>query len=437
MAPSSTSKKRPASQLDSGDSSAPKKIAKVFPIFSKTPVEAAPGINWLKRRGPTGSCWHGVNNSPSSSTKVAAFDLDGTVIADLGFNKKLQWHWWNPCVPAKLAATAEEGYAIVLISNQAGLKSPERVKEFKDKMALISSAIPDLPFLFFAATAKDNYRKPMTGMWEELEKIYAEDGIQIDKPASFFVGDAAGRHYPNSTRKTDFSSTDRKFAMNVGLPFRTPEEYFLGQAPDPNFRLPGFNVSSLPTLPLYTPSSSPLLPNPPALELVLFVGYPCLGKTTFFRQHFEPAGYIHINQDTLRTRDKCVKAVREALAAGTKCVVDNTNRDASTRRYYIDVAAKLGVPVRCMFFTGSMELAWHNNLYRAYNLPPSVATREPQREVLPRIAFTTFKANFEEPELDEGISQIKKVNWVFTGTEEERMAWSKWMQLDDKEHNGQ
>lgn len=58
---------------------------------------------------------------------------------------------------------------------------------------------------------------------------------------------------------------------------------------------------------------------------------------------------------------------------------------------------------------------------------------QPARDVLPKIAFATFKNSFEEPELSEGISQIKKVNWVFNGTAEERKAWSKWMlQFDEK-----
>src|SRR5712672_3092383 len=31
---------------------------------------------------------------------------------------------------------------------------------------------------------------------------------------------------------------------------------------------------------------------------------------------------------------------------------------------------------RCFLFQGSFELAWHNNLYRAYVIPASVADRE-------------------------------------------------------------
>ncbi|KAJ7492183.1 polynucleotide kinase 3 phosphatase-domain-containing protein [Mycena latifolia] len=400
------------------------------PFFSKTPQSA---FRWLKPLGPNGSCLHAVNLSPQSSAKVAAFDLDGTVIASKPFSApQLPWHWWNAGVPAKLAEAASDGYSIVLISNQAGLKAGKE-KEWKKKIALIAAALPDLPFRLFAAIAKDNYRKPMTGMWGELERLYAEDGVQIDKALSFFVGDAAGRYYSNSQKRKDFASTDRKWALNVDIQFHTPEEYFLGKPVDPNFNFKGFHVSSLPSLPLYTPSSSPLLPDPPAQELVLFVGYPCLGKTTFFRQHFEPAGYLHINQDALKTREKCVRAVQEALAAGKKCVVDNTNCDAYTRKYYIDVATKHKVPVRCMFFTGSLELAWHNNLYRAYGLPSSVTDRKPPRDVLPKQAFKTFKESLEEPALSEGLTQIKKVNWVFSGTQEEKKAWSQWtLQFDNE-----
>jgi bifunctional polynucleotide phosphatase/kinase len=110
-------------------------------------------------------------------------------------------------------------------------------------------------------------------MWFELERIFAQDGITIgrslglceeyfrsssvqDKKDSYFVGDAAGR-------ADDFASTDRKFALNVGIQFYTPEvkviyhlygmenpifersqEYFLKISPAP-YTLPGFHVSSI------------------------------------------------------------------------------------------------------------------------------------------------------------------------------------------------
>ena len=89
-----------------------------------------------------------------------------------------------------------------------------------------------------AATQRDQYRKPMPGMWNEVESVFRREGTEIgthdiwsllliridrvlDKLASFFVGDAAGRKYPGG--KADFSSTDRKWAENIGLRFFTPE----------------------------------------------------------------------------------------------------------------------------------------------------------------------------------------------------------------------
>ena len=76
----------------------------------------------------------------------------------------------------------------------------------------------------------------MPGMWFELERIFAEEGVTIghrspeilspftdcplivakDKSGSYYVGDAAGR-------AADFASTDRKFALNVDVQFYTPE----------------------------------------------------------------------------------------------------------------------------------------------------------------------------------------------------------------------
>lgn len=55
-----------------------------------------------------------------------------------------------------------------------------------------------------------------------------------------------------------------------------------------------------------------------------------------------------------------------------------------------------------------------------------------KREVLPFNAFASFRASYEEPQSAEGFSEIKKVNWTFEGTEEERARWSMWLQIDGK-----
>ncbi|KAI0260764.1 polynucleotide kinase 3 phosphatase-domain-containing protein, partial [Gloeopeniophorella convolvens] len=401
-------------------------------------------FRWLKPSlGPARSCLHGTQAAPRAAARVAAFDLDGTVIKSRfgsgkgkGKGKRVvaggppaAWEWWRAVVPGKLKEVHEAGFAVVLVSNQ-NLRAGE-LAEWKKKIPLIAAAIPDVPFRIFAATAKDGHRKPMPGMWRELERIFAAEGVAIDKAASYYVGDAAGR-------AGDFASTDRKFALNAGVTFYTPEEYFLSIPPAP-YKLPGFHVSQLKQGTAVAEAkgltSADVLPPataPRAPELVLFVGAPCLGKSTFYRTHFAPAGYAHVNQDTLGSRAKCVKAAEEALAAGTACVVDNTNRDAPTRKHYLDLAKRLKVPARCFNFQGSVELAWHNNLYRAFARPASVVEREPARALVPYSAFTGFAGAYEAPSSKEGFAEVRDIPWVFEGSEEERRCWSMWLQIDGK-----
>ncbi|KAL4257410.1 PNK3P-domain-containing protein [Pleurotus pulmonarius] len=469
--PKTNPKKRHAEDLDDTiPSSSSSKIAKVHPFFSKPrPSEgvevssSSAGFRWHESLGPKKTLLYGTNGNPDSlplltsstttqskvetsvleqnvgdkekvdvrdevlvikekatlkpkeKVKVAAFDLDGTIIEGNGRTVSADWKFWKSGVKSKLETVISEGYSLVIISNQ-GIK-PERLKVWKEKVKSIAAALPDVPFRLFAATAKDGFRKPMPGMWTELERMVAEFGQEIDKEQSFFVGDAAGR-------KGDFAGTDRKWALNVGIKFYTPEEYFLGHPPA-KYELLGFHVSSLPPdVPLFTPTSTPLVPSsphkpaskgkskssssssPPDPEIVLFVGYP---------------------GDVLGSKPKCLKAVEKAVEDGQRCVVDNTNRDGATRQAYIALARKKNIPIRCCHFTAPMELAWHNNLYRAYIVP-----EEERRPAVPYLAFTGYRAAFEEPEADEGFDEIRQVNWVFEGGEEERKKWGMWLQVEGK-----
>jgi len=83
----------------------------------------------------------------------------------------------------------------------------------------------------------------------------------------------------------------------------------------------------------------------PKQELVLFVGYPAAGKSTFARKHFVPAGYVHVNRDTLNTQAKCLKVAEEALESGKSVVIDNTNPDPAVRATYISLAKSCKHPI--------------------------------------------------------------------------------------------
>ena len=65
-------------------------------------------------------------------------------------------------------------------------------------------------------------------------------------------------------------------------------------------------------------------------------------------------------------------------------------------------------------------------------MPTTNVRSQPARPIVPYVGFAGFKSESEEPTLEEGFEEIKKVNWVFHGTDEERKYWEMWLQIDGK-----
>lgn len=249
------------------------------------------------------------------------------------------WKWWDNQVPGRLRELYDEGYRVVILSNQAGLtlsfdknyKGPKasatkRVNDFKQKCSAILNNL-NLPTTVYAATEKDRYRKPRVGMWKELCDDYDIPENEVDLAESIFVGDAGGRvaSLGKSSEgvvatKKDFSCSDRNFAHNVGIAYKTPEEFFLGEKPRDFAR--DFDLVNFP----YDEAAaqgSPLeaFKKINDKDIVMFCGSPGSGKSTFFWNHLKPLGYERINQDTLKSRDKCVKVAQEELNSGNSVAI--------------------------------------------------------------------------------------------------------------------
>lgn len=62
------------------------------------------------------------------------------------------------------------------------------------------------------------------------------------------------------------------------------------------------------------------------------VGAPGSGKSTFVTSRL--ANYVRVCNDELKTKEKCMKVCREALAEGKSVVIDNTNPTADVRARY-------------------------------------------------------------------------------------------------------
>lgn len=185
-----------------------------------------------------------------SLIKVAAFDLDGTLISTKSggtFSKgPSDWKWWNDKVLDKLKDLYNNNYLIVIFSNQGGVVATPSSKSYLNFTAKLNSIAEELKahnilerILIYAAPKKPSVksrnssistiseemhakmRKPETGMWDTFLLDLKKNGItqDIDYMDSFFVGDAAGR-------SKDFLDSDVLFSKNINLKFITPEELF-------------------------------------------------------------------------------------------------------------------------------------------------------------------------------------------------------------------
>ena len=140
-------------------------------------------------------------------------------------------------------------------------------------------------------------------------------------------------------------------------------------------------------------------------EVVIFVGCPASGKSSFFKSHMKPEGYVHINRDALGSWQKCVTECNKALSAGKSVAIDNTSPDRESRQRYIECAQRHKVPVRFFQFMTSITHAKHNNRFRELTISDS------SYQKINDPVFNIYKSKFTEPLASEGLVEIVKVSF--------------------------
>ncbi len=213
-----------------------------------------------------------------------------------------------------------------------------------------------IPITLYAATGKDIYRKPRPGMWTEMKLDYGLVESDIDHENSVFVGDAGGRAAePKGAggAAKDFSCSDRNLAHNIGIPYQTPEEFFLGETPR-NFSRT-FDLSHFPFAEQVA-EDRPCPAKTNDKDIILFTGPPGAGKSTFYWKYLKPLGYERVNQDNLKrsvspivclvlrlapclvlthlnlnSKDKCFKAATDFLQEGDSVVVGKFSARLASR----------------------------------------------------------------------------------------------------------
>jgi bifunctional polynucleotide phosphatase/kinase len=312
--------------------------------------------------------------------RIAAFDLDGTLIKPLAGRSTFDadpdnWQWYHSSVPETLGKIAHRGYVVVIITNQGG----HSIKKIEDegvthnlvqkfvriaKKLASHGVVPQLVACVGRSSGPaGEARKPAGKMWDHLlEEVFKERPVH-----SFFVGDAAGR-------EGDHSDCDREFSRRLGMPFYLPEEVFHQTGED-----------------VRRPVSDQ--------ELTILVGYPGAGKTTYARGHLADSEIVA--QDTMRSGKRTSRKLPEviadvsrALKAGKSVVVDRLNLTKSERSQFIALAERSGASARCLVFDVEMDKAYQKNVQR--NLEDDSFPK------IPKIAYYKMRKNYEPPDESEG-----------------------------------
>jgi len=304
---------------------------------------------------------------------IAMFDLDHTLIKPKSgkvLPQSLDDWILMKNVSEKLKNISKE-YQIVIISNQTTVQDGFLIKinNILDKIGL------DTVKVFIAVGSDSKYRKPSPRIWYDF--------FQNDLLGVFFVGDALGRH-------KDISDSDYKFAVNLHINCYEPEVFFKESFNDIK-SLPQYTKDLIHPLKLKE-FAMPILINDQYQEVILLVGSPASGKTTFSED-------LVINYPNYKiiSKDKKTDSQYESLLNKKfSIIVDNTNPTMESRSKYIKIANKLNIPIRCIFFDFSKELIFHLNSYRTLTTDKHIS----------QIVIYKFLKNLEKPTMNEGFSEI-------------------------------
>lgn len=343
-------------------------------------------------------------------SKIAGFDLDGTLIKTKSgnvFPKDINdWEIWHSTVLKELVNLNDTGFKVCIFTNQKGIQMGKvSLSAFKGKIQKICSRI-GITMQVFISLGSLNFRKPYIGMWNLLETSF-NGNVKVDRLNSIYVGDAAGRVRTKERLRSDHSLSDRLFAINLNVNFFTPEQFFLKKKKIEEFSMPVFDPSIIlnKSLDLFQPVDTkfPIAQS----ELLVMVGPPASGKSTISLQLSNQHGYVIVNQDILKTWQKCFEHASELLDLKKRVIIDNTNRDLETRQRYIKLAKDKNIPCRCIVMKVSMSHSFHNNRYRQIAKLVDKNHLNVNDTVI-RMFYTSFK----KPNSIEGFNDIIKVNFV-------------------------
>src|SRR5262245_5161816 len=135
----------------------------------------------------------------------------------------------------------------------------------------------------------------------------------------------------------------------------------------------------------------------PPLELVILIGLPASGKSTFYRTCFSGT-HDWVSKDRFRNNRNPARRQRQliedALQVGRSVVVDNTNPTMEDRAELIALARAFGARVVGYYFESRLEDCLERNRQRV------------GKERIPDIALHATRKRLQPPSLAEGFDRL-------------------------------
>lgn len=143
----------------------------------------------------------------------------------------------------------------------------------------------------------------------------------------------------------------------------------------------------------------------PKPKIIVMCGIPGSGKSTYASLAYPE--YIQINQDELKTKEKCIEKAHDLLTQNKSIVIDRTNVTKDQRKIWIDIAKEYKIePPKLIFLQADPLLCYYRICKREGH--PTITnnmTLEKKRSIINK-----FASNLEIPDITEGFHSVSTIN---------------------------
>jgi predicted kinase len=129
------------------------------------------------------------------------------------------------------------------------------------------------------------------------------------------------------------------------------------------------------------------------MDLVIFIGIPASGKSTFYKQRFFHT-HIRVNLDMLKTRNRETQLLNFCFQTRQPLVIDNTNVTAKDRQKYIELGKRHQFTIRGFYFQSVLKDCIARNALRTGN------------EHIPEMGIAGKSKQLQLPAFEEGFDEL-------------------------------